>query len=493
MRIFVCGISGTAMGSLAGLLKDLGHDVAGSDTAFYPPMGPLLQSLGIRLYEGFSAEHLKKEQPELVVVGNVCRRDNPEVVWAESAKIERVHVGEALQRFALPKTTSVVVTGTHGKTTTSSLLAHLLDGAGLRPGFFIGGVVESIGRGYRTAGARSLIQSGEPGRTEAAPFVLEGDEYDTAFWEKTPKFLHYGARFALLTSIEHDHVDIYPSFEEYEQSFRRFVSQLPEDGLLLVSAADPRAVEVAQLSPCPTYFYGVQGARHYATPHYYAEPALENENGISFDLFIGGVAAGRFLSPLPGRHNLENAVGAIGLASHGFRCSPRTLAQSLASFRGVKRRQELRGIAGGVSVYDDFAHHPTAVRRTLEALRGRQKGGRLISVFEPRSATACRKLHQADYPGAFEVADWALIADLGRSGLPESERLDVGQIVASLRARGVRADGPLSADAIVSLLAAETKAGDLVAVLSNGAFGGIHERLLDALSHGIHRRPSERN
>lgn len=488
MRIFISGIAGTAMGALAGLLKDLGHDVAGSDLAFYPPMGPELQRSNIRLYEGYAASNIDAEKPDLHIVGNVCRKDNPEVQRAEALGIERTHVAGALARFALQGTSSLVVAGTHGKTTTSALVTHLLDAAGLRPGFFIGGIVEPFGRGSRAAAPLRLPLSGSKppnGGTRKPPFVLEGDEYDTAFWEKTAKFLHYRAEVLVLTSIEHDHIDIYPDFDSYLAAFDRLVAGLPEDGLLLAAGSSSEVVRVSQRAPCEVYYYGVDGELVAGVvPHFLAAPAVEDERGVSFDLFVGGVLAGRYFSPLPGRHNLENAVGAIAAASAGYGAQLRGLAAPLAEFRGVKRRQELRGTYDGVFVYDDFAHHPTAVKKTLEAMRAKHREGNLIAVFEPRSATACRAFHQAAYVEAFTAADTIVIAPVGRPELPASEKLSVERLVADLRAEGKNAEAPGNVEQIVERLATIAETGDLIVVLSNGAFGGIFERLPSALERG---------
>lgn len=487
MRIFISGIAGTAMGALAGLLKDLGHDVAGSDQAFYPPMGPRLRESGIRLYEGYSASHLDTERPDLHVVGNVCRRDNPEVLRGQALGLERTHVAGALTRFALKGTSSLVVAGTHGKTTTSALVTHLLEATGFRPGFFIGGIVEPFGRGYRTAAPPRLPLNGAPPRAAARrpPFVLEGDEYDTAFWEKTAKFLHYQADVLVVTSIEHDHIDIYPDFESYLASFEKLIEGLPKTGLVLASGSSEAVARASRKAPCEVLYYGVDGnIVDGVVPHFFAAPAVEDERGISFDLFVGGVLSGRYFSPLPGRHNLENAVGAIAAASAGYGAPLRALAMPLSEFRGVKRRQELRGLYNGIYVYDDFAHHPTAVRKTLEAMRAKHRSGKLISVFEPRSATACRAFHQEAYARAFGAADVTLIAPVGRAELSDSEKLSVEKLVLDLSAQGRIAEAPGSVEGIVVRLSELAEPGDLIVVLSNGAFGGIFERLPTALERG---------
>lgn len=483
MRIHIVAVSGTGMGSLAGLLVELGHEVTGSDTAFYPPMGPALQEWGVRCFQGFAPAHLDRARPDLVVVGNVCRRDNPEVEGARQRGYELLHIADALQRFALPQTSPLVVTGTHGKTTTSSLCAHLLERAGLEPGFLIGGIPSGLGRGFRAAGRRKLPLASSRGQVaRATPFVLEGDEYDTAFFEKTAKFLHYGAEVAILTSIEHDHIDIYPTFDSYRAAFVKFVEGLPEDGLLVAFAGDPEVVAVAQRSRAPVAWYALEGQdTHGQPPHWLAAPAGSDASGTGFDLYAGGVMAGRFACPLPGRHNVANATAALAAVAQGYGVPLHQLAHPLATFGGIKRRQELLGTPGGVAVYDDFAHHPTAVAETLAALRTRHPRGRLFAVFEPRSATACRRMHQQAYEQAFDSADQVLLAPVGRPELAPEERLDTGKLARRLTERGIPATAFDDVDGILRALLDAAQPDDVIAILSNGSFGGIHERLVSAL------------
>jgi UDP-N-acetylmuramate: L-alanyl-gamma-D-glutamyl-meso-diaminopimelate ligase len=480
MHIHVVAVAGTGMGALAGLLKELGHQVSGSDVAFDPPMGPALESWGVRCLTGFDARHLEPA-PELTVIGNVCRRDNPEAVAAIERGLRHTHIAGALREFALAGTSPLVVAGTHGKTTTSAMVAHLLDRVGRAPGFLIGGLPKNFERSFRAAAARSSLPV--EGALRRTPFVLEGDEYDTAFFEKTAKFLHYGAEVAILTSIEHDHIDIYPTLDTYLDAFRKFVAGIPESGLLLACASDPLVVEVVnEAARAPVSWYALEGEdTHGMAPHWLAAPAEMRPEGTSFDLFAGGVACGRLLLPSPGRHNLKNALAALGAAAEGYGGRLAGLVPALAGFRGVRRRQDLLGEPRGVFVYDDFAHHPTAVRETLAALRQRHPDGKLYAVFEPRSATACRKLHQDDYVTAFDHADEVHLAPLGRSNLAPEERLDTEQLVRALSTRGRHAERHDSIDTIVRALGERASRGDVVALLSNGAFGGIHQRVLDAL------------
>jgi UDP-N-acetylmuramate: L-alanyl-gamma-D-glutamyl-meso-diaminopimelate ligase len=481
MHVHIVAVAGTAMGALAGLLTELGHTVSGSDVAFDPPIGPMLEAHGVRCLPGFDARHLDPA-PDLVVIGNVCRKDNVEAVAALERGLRFTHVAGALQEFALDHTSPLVVAGTHGKTTTSSLCAWLLEATGFEPGFFIGGVPKNFGRGFRTPRQQRTLPTAE--RTRRQPFVVEGDEYDTAFFEKTAKFLHYGAEVAIITSIEHDHIDIYPSFDAYLEAFRKFVSGIPESGLVVAAASDPHVVDIVTASArCEiSWFALTDEPTNGQAPHWLAAPAASDAKATSFDLYAGGTLAGRFALPLPGRHNIKNAVAAVAAAAQGYGARIRDLGPALARFAGVRRRQDLLGEPGGVLVYDDFAHHPTAVRETLLALRIRHPGSRLFAVFEPRSATACRNLHQQEYAESFGSASEVLLAPLGRSGLADAEQLDLERLARELDARGTRAERATSVDAIVERLSTEANPGDVIVLLSNGAFGGIHAKVLDALA-----------
>ncbi|HET9933808.1 MAG TPA: Mur ligase family protein, partial [Polyangiaceae bacterium] len=352
---------------------------------------------------------------------------------------------------------------------------------GFGPGFLVGGLPRSFPRSFRGPGPRRLPTPESRGRKR--PFVIEGDEYDTAFFEKTAKFLHYRPEVAIITSIEHDHIDIYPSLAAYLEAFERFVTLLPEDGLLVANAADPLVRSVAEKSRAEVAFFALEGEdTGGVAPHWLAAPALSGPTGTAFDLFAGGMLAGRFATTLPGRHNIKNAVAAIAAAAQGFGARLKELGTALGSFEGVRRRQELLGSPGGVAVYDDFAHHPTAVRETLDALRARHPSGRLIAVFEPRSATACRKLHQSEYPRAFGAADLVLFAPLGRTNLSSDEMLDLDRVVEDIRAQGKHAERCSTIDAVGARVKELAKPGDIVALLSNGAFGGLPRRLATELS-----------
>lgn len=482
MHIHIVAVAGSGMGSLAGLLSELGHEVSGSDTSFDPPMGPALSRWGVRTMTGFSAAHLEPK-PELVVVGNVCRKDNPEVVAALELGLEVTHIAGALERFVFGATAPLVVAGTHGKTTTSSWCAYLLDRAGLAPGYLLGGLPLDLPNSFRKPrSADSKLALPLASKPRKPPFVIEGDEYDTAYFEKTAKFLHYKAEVAIVTSIEYDHVDIYPSFDHYLEAFRRFVQQLPERGLLIANAADPNIVELAEAhAVCEVAYYALSGQAVRVAPHWLAAPAQSDASGTSFDVFAGGVACGRFAIGLSGEHNVANALGALAACAQGYGVPLARLVQPLAEFRGVKRRQELLGTPRGVHVYDDFAHHPTAVKTTLAGLRRRHSKGKLVALFEARSATACRNLHQHDYVRAFDAADVVLLAPLGRDNIAEAERLDTKQLARDLITAGKLAYAFDELDSLVDVAASQAGPGDVIAVLSNGAFGGVHGRVLKAL------------
>jgi UDP-N-acetylmuramate: L-alanyl-gamma-D-glutamyl-meso-diaminopimelate ligase len=377
----------------------------------------------------------------------------------------------------------LVVAGTHGKTTTASMCAHVLARSDREPGWFIGGVPRDLPAGAAIGSTKRRITAGG---AERAPFVVEGDEYDDVYWSKRPKFLDYIGvgpdDVAILTSVEQDHIDIYPSEAAYEEAFRAFVRALPAGGILVVDAHAARARAIAvEESRARVVFYALEGDdTGDVTPTWLGAVAAPDPGGnTQFDLFAGGMSCGRYALRVPGAYNVRNAVATIAACAEGFGVDVRGTRAILATFEGVKRRQELLGTPDGVRVYDDFAHHPTAVAETLAGLRARHPSGVLWAVFEARSATACRALHQTAYARAFDAADRVLFAPLGRANIPEGERLDLVRLVREIG--GEKAAAAPSVDAIVSALANEAHAGDTIAVLSNGAFGGIHARLLAAL------------
>ena len=489
MHVHLIGVCGTGMGSLAALFREAGHRVTGSDLRFDPPMGDVLKKAGVVCLEGFSAAHIAElGAVGLVVVGNVVRKDNPEALEAEARGLTRISMSAALRQHFLVKRRPLVVAGTHGKTTTASMCAWALHEAGLEPGYFIGGVAKNLPASAARGRHGKSLSASSP-----SPFVVEGDEYDAVYWHKQPKFLDYVGvgvdDVAILTSVEHDHVDIYPTEEAYTGAFAELARRLPREGLLVCHAADARAVTASKETGARVAYYGLQGdegvdgggdgSRHgTATPTWLGAPvAVDSEGRQPFDLYAGGVSCGRFVLGVPGHHNVRNAVATIAACAEGFGVRVPRLRASLASFAGVRRRQDLVGEPGGVRVYDDFAHHPTAVDETLRALRAKHPAGALWAVFEPRSATACRSMHQEAYARAFSAATRVVLAPLGRANLDDP--LDLARLVRDLGAKASRAP---SHDAILEVLVKDARAGDTVALLSNGAFGGLPQRLVVALT-----------
>ncbi len=460
-RIHILGICGTAMGAIAGMLKDAGYEVTGSDTGAWPPMSDYLAGLGIDIMKGYNASNLDAAQPDLVVVGNVMRSDYEEsqaVVDRDLAYCSFPHV---LGELFLEQATSIVLAGTHGKTTTTAITAWLASAAGLDPGYLVGGVVKGWDRTARAGGG--------------GHFVIEGDEYDTAFFDKQPKFVHYRANTAILTSVEFDHADIYRDLEHCQESFRRLVAGLPEDGLLIARWDHPAVRKCCEEPPCEVWRYG---------PGQDWDGRIEGvdptEGKMEFTVLREGQPLGTFRSVLVGEHNLYNQVAAVAaMVREGV--TVEQLQAGFESFRGIKRRQDVIGEPGGVTVIDDFAHHPTAVALTTEALRLRFGGRRLWVVFEPRSNSSRRKIFQEPYAQAFGAADRVIIKASYDLRIPEAERLDPHQLAADLRAQGIDAVCIDETQDIVAEVAADAMEADVVAVYSNGGFDGIHGDLLGAL------------
>ncbi len=463
-RIHLIAAGGTAMGALACLLKDLGYQVTGSDAKIYPPMSVFLHDKGIALGEGFDGRYLA-DDPDLVVIGNAVRRDNPEVAIAARKGLAYCSMPQAINRFAAAGRRQVVVTGTHGKTTTSSLIAWILESAGWSPAFLIGGILKNFDSNYRS-GAGDVI-------------VLEGDEYDTAFFDKEAKFFHYRPAVAVLTGVEFDHADIFRDLGHVRDTFRRFVNGLNPAASLLAWDGDPGLDTLIEACPAPTARYGRCGASAWRIGSMAVQPPW-----TTFELHRNGNLWGRFRSPLMGLHNLANTAAALAaVAALGL--DPVAAGAGLASFAGVRRRQEVRGTARGVTVMDDFAHHPTAVRETIAAVKPFYPEGRLIAVFEPRTNTSMRQVFQDVYPASFDGADLVLIRRPSAIGkIPESERFSSTRLAEEIGARGRPALHFETTGAIITFLVAEARPGDLVLIMSNGGFDDIHQRLLAALNAG---------
>ena len=465
------------MGSLAGLLQESGHEVRGSDEHVYPPMSTQLEAQHIAVVEGFAAANLDW-QPDVVVVGNACRKDHVEVLAAQERGLKLASFPSVLEDEYLRARHALVVAGTHGKTTTSSLAAFVLLDAGRDPGFLIGGVPRGahISRGFH-AGAKD------------APFVVEGDEYDTAFFDKGSKFFHYHPRTAILTSVELDHVDIFSSLEAVKDAFRKFVALIPEEGLLVACADDIGAMEIAEGARCRVERYHVAsatGAANVKEVDWIARPGMTRPGGRTpFVVERRGEHYGDFETGLPGRYNLANALAVIA-ACAGLGLTADEIARGVRRFTGVRRRQEIRGVAQGVTVVDDFAHHPTAVRETLAGLHGRFGGGKLFALFEPRSATSRRAVFQHEYVDAFRDVDEVIIASVHLpEKAPEGDRFDCERLASDLRREGVHAKHIAGVDAIARYVAERAAPGDTVVAMSSGSFGGVHEKILSALGVAV--------
>ncbi|MBW2275985.1 MAG: UDP-N-acetylmuramate:L-alanyl-gamma-D-glutamyl-meso-diaminopimelate ligase [Deltaproteobacteria bacterium] len=458
--IHLIGICGTGMGALAGLLQAKGFTVSGSDAHAYPPMSTDLERRGVRVIEGYRAGNLD-HNPDLVVVGNVCRVDHPEAAAAVKRGLAYASFPRTVRDIFLDDRDPIVIAGTHGKTTTTALTAFLLHATGRDPSFLIGGISADFGAGF--------------GLGQGPSFVIEGDEYDSAYFEKQPKFLSYAPAAAVITSIEHDHIDIYPTAASYHAAFDD-LAELVDPGPLAVYAGDPDAIRATESAHCEVATYGVEGDAPAGETKWLASIGRAGE----FELRIEGRRAGLFRSPMEGRHNLRNTLAALIMAHEAAGAPLAELGQALPNFLGVARRQQVLGRPGDITVYDDFAHHPTAVRETISALAALHPAGRLLAAFEPRSATACRRLHQQAYVQAFDGAGLAIIAPVGRE-LPAKERLDTERLVAELERRGVPAVASSTHENVLAKIVQWTRPGDGVVLMSNGAFGGIRDRLLEAL------------
>lgn len=460
-HVHLMGVCGTGVGALAGMFKAAGFQVSGSDQNVYPPMSDFLAASGITVRSGYGPENLNP-CPDLVVVGNVITRDNPEAVALAELAIPYLSMPQALGHFFIGDRTSLVVTGTHGKTTTSSLLATALYSAGREPSFLIGGLVQAFGRNFNLGGEQF--------------FVAEGDEYDTAFFDKGPKFLHYRPKVAIITSIEFDHADIYADLEAVKASFRKLVALMPSDGCLVAHLDDPVVRELVAAAPCRVLGYGRGPGLDWQLTEVAIGPQV-----TTFKALKNGALYGELRSVLPGIHNSLNCLAVTAVLDY-LGLTGKEIAAGLAGFGGVKRRQEIRGVERGVTVIDDFAHHPTAVRETLAALRGAYPDHRLVAVFDPRTNSSRRRVFQDAFAACFADADLVLVRE------PEpllkvapEERFSAPELVAALNDRGVSGRYFPSTDAIIDFLAITCQPGEVVAILSNGGFDNIHARLLARL------------
>jgi UDP-N-acetylmuramate: L-alanyl-gamma-D-glutamyl-meso-diaminopimelate ligase len=466
-HIHLIGICGTAMASLAGMLQLQGHRVTGSDTAAYPPMSDLLASLNIPIHEPYSEKNLDP-RPDLVVVGNAISRGNVELEHVLDTRIPFCSMASILHDEFLPGRESLVVAGTHGKTTTTSMLAWIYEvasrrNAALAPSFLIGGVAENFGTSFMVRPAK--------------PFILEGDEYDTAFFDKGPKFLHYFPDALILTHVEFDHADIYADLPAVKTAFKRLVNLVPRRGRIVAFDGSENVSECVEKAFCAVERYGFNPLSHWRLTD------LRHEGSVTrWSLTRAGVPFSDLMLPMAGAHNALNASAAAALAA-GQGVPTEDIVEALATFKSVKRRLEIRAIVGGVTIIDDFAHHPTAIRETLRALRESYPGRRLWAVLEPRSNTLRRNVFELDLVESLALADQVVLASVFKSeNIPTAERLHPEHVVAALNTRKIPSVLLADADAIVETLVPQLREGDVVAILSNGGFGGIYEKLPAAIA-----------
>jgi UDP-N-acetylmuramate: L-alanyl-gamma-D-glutamyl-meso-diaminopimelate ligase len=456
-HIHFLGICGTAMGAVAAAMRAQGYTVTGSDEKVYPPMSTFLAEKGIALREGYRPENIPSEA-DLIVVGNALSRGNPEVEAVLNRKLYYLSLPETLKLFYLRGRHNLVVTGTHGKTTTSSLLTWILQEAGLAPAYMIGGIAKDLGQGC------SLHES--------KYVVLEGDEYDTAFFDKRSKFLHYLPELVIINNIEFDHADIFRDLDEIKLSFRRLLNVVPETGMVLINGDDDNCIAIAQNCRAELIEVGFSpnAARHIREVRYH-------EEGAEFTLLDN-----RFKMHLTGEYNVRNAAMAIS-AAHFYGVPLGAIQGAVAQFQGVKRRQELRGEVNGVTVIDDFGHHPTAISQTVRGLRHRYPGRRLWALFEPRSNTTRRAIFQESLPAALGEADGVILAQVARlDQLPENDRLDPQKVVDAIEALGKPAFYEPGVSEIIARLCPLLRESDVVVIFSNGGFDNIHKRLLTELA-----------
>ncbi len=465
-QIHLIGICGTAMASLAGLLQIKGHRITGSDQAAYPPMSDMLRSLGITIREPFHEGNLEP-RPDLVIVGNAISRGNPEVEYMLDQKIPFTSSAHVMHEEFLCGRESLVVSGTHGKTTTTSMLAWIYEVAAqtdpaFEPSFLVGGVAENFGSSFQLR--------------PTLPFLIEGDEYDTAFFDKGPKFMHYFPDALILTHVEFDHADIYRELDAVKTAFKRLVNLVPRRGRIVAFDGSPNVTECLAKALCSVERYG------FAQDSTWRVMGLEHrDGGTRWQLLRAGVTWAHLSLPMPGEHNALNATAAVALAA-GQGVPVADIVRALASFQSVKRRLEVRAVVDGITIIDDFAHHPTAIRETLRALRAAYPGSRLWAVLEPRSNTLRRNIFEHELVESLGLADRIVLAGVFKQeSIPVEERLHPEAVLLALASAGHEAALYAHADDIISNIVPELAAGDVVAILSNGGFDGIYEKLPAAL------------
>ncbi|MCS6838989.1 MAG: UDP-N-acetylmuramate--L-alanine ligase [Bdellovibrionaceae bacterium] len=476
-KIYLMGICGTAMASFAGILKDMGYRVTGSDQGVYPPMSEQLERLQIAYYKTYSYENLVRESPDFVVVGNVISASNPEVKALQDLKLPFTSFPQALGELILCRKETLVVAGTHGKTTTTSCLSWVLECAGWQPSFLIGGIPKNFGQSFRYhQGSRN--------------FVIEGDEYDTAFFDKVPKFTHYFPHKAILTSVEFDHADIYRNLGEVEAAFQKLVDLIPSEGegLLVACGDDKNVLDLTRLrrsnaysssrSNYPIIYYGWGEHNQVRCVGYHRE----GENLVFEVTGLQNCERVSFSTTLVGKHNISNLMGVIALCHYGLNIPIERIIDGIRTFEGVRRRCDVLGTFDGVTVIEDFAHHPTAVKETLGAIREKYGTRKIWAVFEPRSATSRRRVFQSDYVSAFSHADIVLIKEaFDQSKIPQEERFSSQELVDDLKKSNQEAYYFAVTEHIVDFITQRAQKGDIIVIMSNGGFDNIYGKLMSSL------------
>ena len=460
-KIHLVAICGTGMGALACMLRDIGFEVTGSDQKIYPPMSDFLSRKGIKVAEGFNEDNILYG-PDLVVVGNAVTKQNPEVVKMQNMGLHFCSMPQAINRYIANNKKRIIIAGTHGKTTTSSIISWILYKAGLNPSFIIGGILKNFSSNYRLGNGEFI--------------VIEGDEYDTAFFDKGPKFLHYDPFMAVLTSIEFDHADIFKDINQVRYAFDSFISGISNKGKLYVFDQDDNISDLIKGKKCIVEKYGKDSGSYWRLGAVSIEPPR-----TIFEVLKQGITFGIFKVRLMGEHNLLNTLSAIAI-SDSLMIPAEVIAKALETFEGIKRRQEVRGQKRNITIIDDFAHHPTAVRETIRAVKPFYPDGRLVAVFEPRTNSSMRKVFQDIYPLSFDQADVICIRKPPLlEKIPPLDRFSSEKLVDELNNRGKSAHYFPETESIIDFLAKEARPGDVILIMSNGGFDNIHERLLKAL------------
>jgi len=461
-KIYFLALCGTGMASLAAMMKQKGYTVYGSDKSVYPPMSDFLAEQKIPIYDGFEPAHLDPA-PDLVVVGNVISRGNSELEYLLNEKIPYMSLPDVLREFFIRDHRSIVVTGTHGKTTTTSMLSWIYHVADLEPSFMVGGIPNNFEKSYQLGTGKD--------------FIVEGDEYDSAYFDKVAKFMRYMPDIGVINTIEFDHADIYGSMDEIVTAFQRFVNLIPQNGLLIVCSDNEQAFKVSQRAFCPVITFGLESPADWT-----AENISVSATGMEFDVKQEGKFWEHVIMPMVGRHNIRNALAAVIVANYAA-ISKNDICYALSTFKGVKRRLEIKPAVNGIIIYDDFAHHPTAVYETLSALCDRHAGQKIYALYEPRSATSRRNVFQKEFVSAFQPADTVLIAPVHRPDKAPASRLFSGEKLAQeLREKG-KESHLMTVSQMIAYLKSNLHEGDIVVTFSNGPFDNIHEKLQETLKN----------